>query len=80
MSPLNKNTNTLKNKDLANTKTQVDRKSDSKNANQTEKQPKINTSKLPCDLAEIGAVWPKLPEHIKAAINALIQTYNTEKR
>jgi hypothetical protein len=41
------------------------------------KQGKIDTSKLPDDLADIVAVWPNLPEHIKAAIKALIQT---EKR
>jgi hypothetical protein len=29
---------------------------------------------LPDDLEEIVTVWPKLPEHIKQAINALIQT------
>jgi hypothetical protein len=30
------------------------------------------------DLARIVAAWPKLPEHIKASVKALIQTYNGE--
>ncbi len=32
----------------------------------------------PTDLAEIMAVWPHLPEHIKAAIMALIQASNKD--
>jgi hypothetical protein len=31
-------------------------------------------SKLPPDLAEIVAAWPELPQHIKAAIKALVTT------
>ena len=42
----------------------------------TPKSPK-QAQKLPSDLAEIVAVWPELPEHIKASIKALVQTNNT---
>jgi hypothetical protein len=35
----------------------------------SQKQGEIDTSELPADLAEIVTIWPKLPEHIKAAIN-----------
>ncbi|MFB0553399.1 MAG: hypothetical protein ACETWQ_08805 [Phycisphaerae bacterium] len=34
---------------------------------------------LPADLTEIVAVWPELPEHIKAAIKALVQIHIEEK-
>jgi hypothetical protein len=34
---------------------------------------------LPPDLAEIVAVWPGLPGHIKAAIKALVQAHIQEK-
>ncbi len=44
------------------------------------KQGKIDTSKLPSDLAEIVTAWPELPEHINAAIKALVQTHKTEKK
>ena len=46
----------------------------------SQKQPKIDTSEPPSDLAEIVRVWPELPEHIKAAIRALIQTCTWEKK
>jgi len=37
------------------------------------------TQDLPEDLAEIVAIWPELPEHIKAAIKALVQTCDRYK-
>jgi len=40
------------------------------------KQPEIDTQGLPPELAEIVSVWPELPEHIKLAIKALIETHN----
>jgi len=43
----------------------------SKNSHKTSEN---QAQKLPADLAEIVAVWPKLPEHIKQAIRALIKT------
>jgi len=39
------------------------------------KQGQIDTQELPSDLAEIVAVWPELPEHIKAAITTLVQAH-----
>jgi len=46
----------------------------------SQKQSKIDTPKLPDDLAEVVAVWPELPEHIKAAIKALVQAHNMENK
>ena len=33
---------------------------------------------VPAEVAEIVALWPELPEYIKAAIKALVQTYTKE--
>ena len=38
----------------------------------SQKENEVDTQNLPADLVEIVAVWPKLPEHIKAAIKALV--------
>jgi hypothetical protein len=46
----------------------------------SQKQEQIDTQSLTSDLVEIVAVWPELPEHIKAAIKALIQTHKTENK
>ncbi|MHC4489069.1 MAG: hypothetical protein ACYSW7_07835 [Planctomycetota bacterium] len=32
------------------------------------------------DLATVVEVWPELPEHIKAAVKALIQTHKADKK
>ena len=47
---------------------------------ETQKQAKTTYENLPPDLAEIVAVWRQLPEHIKAAIKALVQTHTKEKK
>ena len=38
------------------------------------KNNKNQAKDLPDDLLKIVEIWPSLPEHIKAAINALVQT------
>ena len=41
---------------------------------ESRKQGGTDTTELPSDLAEVVAVWPELPAHIKAAIKALVQS------
>jgi len=41
----------------------------------SQKQTKIDPQKLSKDLAQIVNVWPESPEHIKAAIKALVQIH-----
>ncbi|HOI36666.1 MAG TPA: hypothetical protein PLF11_04740, partial [Bacillota bacterium] len=42
------------------------------------KMPDISVSELPSELAEVVTCWPDLPDHIKAAIKALVQSVSTE--
>ena len=52
-----------------------------KSGTDSAKTPKISPEQpnpLPDDLAQIVAAWSSLPEHIKAAIKALVQTNITE--
>jgi len=39
---------------------------------ESRKQSRIDTQKPPSDLAEIVAVWAKLPQHIRQAIKVLV--------
>ncbi|MFC1737761.1 hypothetical protein ACFL1G_01780 [Planctomycetota bacterium] len=52
----------------------MDRKTDSKCPSESRNQAENDTTPLPSDLTEIVAVWPKLSEHIKQAIKALVKT------
>ena len=61
--PTGKQQLTTPQKDCVQTSVQTKTKNDQKQA-----------QKLPDDLAEIVVVWPDLPEHIKAAVKALVGT------
>ena len=44
------------------------------------KSTKNQVQKLPADLAEIIAVWPELPEHIKAVIKAPMKSSKSSNK
>jgi hypothetical protein len=79
MSPLEGNPKSLSNNNLASTDSVVDKKTDNDGPRTAQSQFRIDASNLPPDLAELVAVWPELPEHIKAAIKALIEIRKEEK-
>ena len=66
-SQLHKNTNDCKSKDLQQAESGTYKPAYKQNPKKQENPPQ----NLPDDLAEIVAVWPELPEHIKQSIKAL---------
>ncbi len=72
--------NNLNNKDLQNPPQGRCTKRRTQESEKDQKAINNQAHQLPADLVEIVAVWPELPEHIKAAVKALIQTYTWEKK
>jgi hypothetical protein len=69
-----KNDNHKGNKDLQQTEAGAYKPAYKQNPKTGQNEP----VELSSDLAEIVAVWPELPEHIKAAVKALVQTHNSK--
>ena len=77
-SQLPQNDKRIQNKDLEQDTTETYKPAYKENSKADRKQDKIESTQMPPEIAEIVAVWPELPEHIKAAIKALVQTHKAE--
>jgi len=73
---LPKNDNHKESKDLQQAETGAYKPAYKQNPKTSENEP----TPLPVDLARIVTVWPELPEHIKAAIKALVQTHSNQTK
>ncbi|MHC4570793.1 MAG: hypothetical protein ACYS0C_01780 [Planctomycetota bacterium] len=78
--PLNENDNHKQNKDLPKTQTAAYKPAYKNISEIAKNKTQIDTKKISAELAEIVTVWHELPEHIKAAIKALIQTRPTGEK
>ena len=76
MSPQGKNCKGLQPKGLHVSKSQVDRKMDTKQSSQDA----ICIESLPNDLAEIIESWSTLPEHVRQAIVTLVASVTVSAR
>ena len=79
MSPLTPEAKLIQNKHLQEAGSGVDRELDSEMSISAPETMEIHTPNLPPDLAEVVTRWPELPDHIKAAIKALVRTQSDER-
>jgi hypothetical protein len=68
---LDENTNGKQNKELQQEQTGAYKPA----YKESPKTGQIQPQELRADLAEVVAVWPELPEHIKRAIKALVEAF-----
>ncbi len=80
MSSLAQNAKSFSQKGLQGPVYGVDRELDSKQPIRPFTTSEIDTLGLSPELAEIVTAWPDLPENIKAAITALVQSQHTHGR